>query len=206
MKNKRTNIFLGLVFLLIGVFSLLGSLNIVSFNIFFPGWWTLFIIVPSIICMLEEKINFANVFSLTLGIILLLSVNNIISFSLVIKIIIPVFLIIFGMYIILLASLKNAKSYVFSTKSFEIEENSEINTLFSTLHLKFNKLKKKENSINIHSVFSEVILYVPKATRVIVEGSKVFSDVIDHREEKEENYTSTLYLKMNNLFSDIVIR
>ena len=206
MKNKRTNIFLGLVFLLIGVFSLLGSLNIVSFNIFFPGWWTLFIIVPSIICMLEEKINFANVFSLILGIILLLSVNNIISFSLVIKIIIPVFLIIFGMYIILLASLKNAKSYVFSTKSFEIEENSEINTLFSTLHLKFNKLKKKENSINIHSVFSEVILYVPKGTRVIVEGSKVFSDVIDHREEKEENYTSTLYLKMNNLFSDIVIR
>ena len=206
MKNKRTNIFLGLVFLLIGVFSLLGSLNIVSFNIFFPGWWTLFIIVPSIICMLEEKINFANVFSLTIGIILLLSVNNIISFSLVIKIIIPVFLIIFGMYIILLASLKNAKSYVFSTKSFEIEENSEINTLFSTLHLKFNKLKGKENSINIHSVFSEVILYVPKGTRVIVEGSKVFSDVIDHREEKEENYTSTLYLKMNNLFSDIVIR
>lgn len=206
MKNKRTNIFLGLVFLLIGVFSLLGSLNIVSFNIFFPGWWTLFIIVPSIICMLEEKINFANVFSLTLGIILLLSVNNIISFSLVIKIIIPVFLIIFGMYIILLASLKNAKSYVFSTKSFEIEENSEINTLFSTLHLKFNKLKGKENSINIHSIFSEVILYVPKGTRVIVEGSKVFSDVIDHREEKEENYTSTLYLKMNNLFSDIVIR
>lgn len=206
MKNKRTNIFLGLVFLLIGVFSLLGSLNIVSFNIFFPGWWTLFIIVPSIICMLEEKINFANVFSLTLGIILLLSVNNIISFSLVIKIIIPVFLIIFGMYIVLLASLKNAKSYVFSTKSFEIEENSEINTLFSTLHLKFNKLKGKENSINIHSVFSEVILYVPKGTRVIVEGSKVFSDVIDHREEKEENYTSTLYLKMNNLFSDIVIR
>ena len=190
MKNKRTNIFLGLVFLLIGVFSLLGSLNIVSFNIFFPGWWTLFIIVPSIICMLEEKINFA----------------NIISISLVIKIIIPVFLIIFGMYIILLASLKNAKSYVFSTKSFEIEENFEINTLFSTLHLKFNKLKKKENSINIHSVFSEVILYVPKGTRVIVEGSKVFSDVIDHREEKEENYTSTLYLKMNNLFSDIVIR
>ncbi len=206
MKNKRTNIFLGLVFLLIGVFSLLGSLNIVSFNIFFPGWWTLFIIIPSIICMLEEKINFANVFSLTLGIILLLSVNNIISFSLVIKIIIPVFLIIFGMYIILLASLKNAKSYVFSTKSFEIEENSEINTLFSTVHLKFNKLKGKENSINIHSVFSEVILYVPKGTRVIVEGSKVFSDVIDHREEKEENYTSTLYLKMNNLFSDIVIR
>ena len=206
MKNKRTNIFLGLVFLLIGVFSLLGSLNIVSFNIFFPGWWTLFIIILSIICMLEEKINFANVFSLTLGIILLLSVNNIISFSLVIKIIIPVFLIIFGMYIILLASLKNAKSYVFSTKSFEIEENSEINTLFSTLHLKFNKLKGKENSINIHSVFSEVILYVPKGTRVIVEGSKVFSDVIDHREEKEENYTSTLYLKMNNLFSDIVIR
>lgn len=206
MKKKRTNIFLGLVFLLIGVFSLLGSLNIVSFNIFFPGWWTLFIIIPSIICMLEEKINFANVFSLTLGIILLLSVNNIISFSLVIKIIIPVFLIIFGMYIILLASLKNAKSYVFSTKSFEIEENSEINTLFSTLHLKFNKLKGKENSINIHSVFSEVILYVPKGTRVIVEGSKVFSDVIDHREEKEENYTSTLYLKMNNLFSDIVIR
>lgn len=206
MKNKRTNIFLGLVFLLIGVFSLLGSLNIVSFNIFFPGWWTLFIIVPSIICMLEEKINFANVFSLILGIILLLSVNNIISFSLVIKIIIPVFLIIFGMYIILLASLKNAKSYVFSTKSFEIEENSEINTLFSTLHLKFNKLKKKENSINIHSVFSEVILYVPKGTRVIVEGSKVFSDVIDHREEKEENYTSILYLKMNNLFSDVVIR
>ena len=206
MKNKRTNIFLGLVFLLIGVFSLLGSLNIVSFNIFFPGWWTLFIIIPSIICMLEEKINFANVFSLTLGIILLLSVNNIISFSLVIKIIIPVFLIIFGMYIILLASLKNAKSYVFSTKSFEIEENSEINTLFSTVHLKFNKLKGKENSINIHSVFSEVILYVPKGTRVIVEGSKVFSDVIDHREEKEENYTSTLYLKMNNLFSDVVIR
>ena len=39
----------GIVFVLFGIVLGLNALGITNINIFFAGWWTMFIIVPSLI-------------------------------------------------------------------------------------------------------------------------------------------------------------
>ena len=46
MRSK--SVIIGLCFIVLGVLIGLASFDIIDFDLFFPGWWTLFIIVPSV--------------------------------------------------------------------------------------------------------------------------------------------------------------
>ena len=52
MKNF-SKILWGLVFVLIGVVIATNSFGLTNIDIFFEGWWTLFIIVPSFISLFD---------------------------------------------------------------------------------------------------------------------------------------------------------
>lgn len=44
---KKTNgLWIGLLFIIVGFLYACSALDIIDFSIFFPGWWTLFIIIP----------------------------------------------------------------------------------------------------------------------------------------------------------------
>ena len=47
--RKIESILWGLVLIVVGVIIGLNTMGITNINIFFDGWWTLFIIVPSFI-------------------------------------------------------------------------------------------------------------------------------------------------------------
>ena len=88
----------GIIFVLFGIVLGLNALDITNINIFFEGWWTLFIIVPSIIGLFDEKENrTSNLIDLYIGIILLLSCLDIISFEIIFKLIIPFIFVIIGL-------------------------------------------------------------------------------------------------------------
>ena len=46
MKKTPTGLIVGLIFIVLGILYAGSALNIFEFSIFFPGFWTLFIIVP----------------------------------------------------------------------------------------------------------------------------------------------------------------
>ena len=52
--NNFKNIIWGIVLVTIGIIFGLNELNITNINIFFDGWWTLFIIVPCIIGLFND--------------------------------------------------------------------------------------------------------------------------------------------------------
>lgn len=58
---------MGLVLLIIGVVILLKALNAVPFNLFFDGWWTLFLIVPALMSMSRQGLTNGNIILLILG-------------------------------------------------------------------------------------------------------------------------------------------
>lgn len=207
MKKKRTNLFLGLIFIALGVLALLWSLSIINFKIFFKGWWTLFIIIPCIIDMLEDRIKLSNILFLILGILLFLSSNNLIKFSLIFKFILPLFLIIIGIKFIFNLNY-NSNTIIFSNKKLDLElKSNDIKVLFSNIIVNLEKVNKKEIYLDINSYFSEVILYIPKDTNVVVEGSSLFSAIIDHRDNKNtDDYKCTLYLKMNSICGDVTLK
>ena len=70
--KKFGNLLWGLVFIIIGIIWGINSLGIASINIFFTGWWTLFIIIPCFIGLFREREKMGNLIGLLIGIVLLL--------------------------------------------------------------------------------------------------------------------------------------
>ena len=70
MKNKNSFIW-GVILIFLGLLFIASS--IFKFNIFFDGWWTLFIIVPSLIAIFTTKDKFSSALVLLIGILLFVS-------------------------------------------------------------------------------------------------------------------------------------
>ena len=92
MKNLES-IIIGLILIAIGVIIGLNTLNITDINIFFDGWWTLFIIIPSIISLLKFNSVASSLTWLTIGVVLLLCCQGILSFDLALELLLPIILI-----------------------------------------------------------------------------------------------------------------
>ncbi len=101
MNKKVKGVFWGLVLVIIGVIITLNALEIdLGLEVFFKGWWTLFIIVPCAIEFFTEKNKFGSSIGILIGVGLLLAARDIITFGQFFKLILPVLLIILGLYVI----------------------------------------------------------------------------------------------------------
>ncbi|MGB8453941.1 MAG: LiaF domain-containing protein [Anaerocolumna sp.] len=81
MKNTMSKALWGVFFVLLGI-SLAGrAVGVFDFNLYFPGWWTLFIIVPSAIGLVSSENRKASLFGFGIGIILLISVQGIVDWN-----------------------------------------------------------------------------------------------------------------------------
>ena len=88
--RKIGNTLWGIVLVIIGVILTLNALEITNINIFFNGWWTLLIIIPSTIELIARENKFWSAVWLIIGIVLLLACRNILDFTLIWKVTSPV--------------------------------------------------------------------------------------------------------------------
>ena len=79
------NVLWGIVLIVVGLIIGGNALGITNINIFFDGWWTLFIIVPTFIGLFRENEKTGNLIGLLIGIALLLGCQNILDFDLIWK-------------------------------------------------------------------------------------------------------------------------
>ncbi len=94
--KKIKNILLGIVLIIIGFIMGGNALGITNINIFFDGWWTLFIIIPCFIGLFEENEKIGNLIGLLIGVALLLACQNILRFDIIWKLAFPTVLVIIG--------------------------------------------------------------------------------------------------------------
>lgn len=99
MRNKISNTLIGLIFIAFG-FAFLGHALDWWGSIFFDGWWTLFIIIPCVISMISTGIQVGNVIGVGVGLILLLSAQDVLDYSTAWKVMVPVVLLLVGFAII----------------------------------------------------------------------------------------------------------
>ena len=99
MKKVRPIIW-GIAVIVLGVVFGGNALGLFDFDIFFDGWWTLFIIIPSAVSLITEKEKLASLGFLAAGVILLLAAQNVFSYDVAWKVILAVFLIVAGLTII----------------------------------------------------------------------------------------------------------
>ena len=70
MKNIR-NVLWGVILVVVGVIIACNSLGLTNINIFFKGWWTIFIIAPCFINLFKDNDKTGSLIGILIGVMLL---------------------------------------------------------------------------------------------------------------------------------------
>ena len=223
--KKYKNIVYGIMLILLGIIIALISLDIIHTNFFFKGWWTLVIIIPSIIGLLFEDDKLGNIISLIIGILLLLGVRNIIDYKILLKLFVPILLVTVGLSLILKNILESKKTLqikelnkvkdntkdIFATLSNENKKiigefkGISIDAVFSSVELDLREAEiKKDQVINVSAIFSGVTILTNNNIKVIVKSDSLFGGVSNHIEEKDE--AQAIYINASCLFGGVEIK
>lgn len=99
MKNVN-RILWGFVLVGVGVVLGLHVMDILPFDIFFKGWWTLIIIIPSFISLFSQRDKTPGIVGMVAGVLLLLGSRGIIDFKMLAKLIGPILIVVIGLCLI----------------------------------------------------------------------------------------------------------
>lgn len=94
--KKASNWLWGGVLVAVGVILGINALGIMRIDIFFPGWWTLFIIVPCLVGLFTNEHKGGAAIGLIVGVCLLLSSLGVMPFGIMWKLLLPALLIVIG--------------------------------------------------------------------------------------------------------------
>ncbi len=100
MRRDITTIIVGLLFLLAGISLGGGMLGFFDFNIRFDGWWTLFLIVPALLTIVQGGFNAGNVSLLAIGTVLLLDAQNMLPRNFSWRLVFPLVLLAVGFQLV----------------------------------------------------------------------------------------------------------
>ena len=226
--KKIGNVLWGVVLIVIGLILGLNALNITHINIFFSGWWTLFIIIPCFIGLFNEKDKTGNIIGLFIGIVLLLCAQNLLRFDIVWKLALPTILVIIGISIIF----KNSLNSKFNNEIEKINQisnkDSEYCSTFSSQDIGFenqefkganltavfggvkcdlrNAIIDSDVVINASSIFGGIDIYVPSNVKVKVKSNSIFGGVSNKAYNQPEENSKTIYINGKALFGGVEIK
>lgn len=224
--KKFGNLLWGLVFIVLGLIFALNILGIANINIFFDGWWTLFIIIPSIIGFIKGPERMGDLIGLIIGIALLLCAQGILRFDMVIKLSIPFALIMIGMYFIFKDSINKKvtdkikelnktglKEYVatFGENKINMQneefDGADLTAVFGGVELNLvNSIIKGEQVINSTAVFGGITIKVPQNVNVKVKSTSIFGGIENKVKNTNMENAPTIYVNAFCMFGGVDIR
>lgn len=233
MKNIG-NILWGIVLIGLGVIIGLNALEITKIDIFFDGWWTLFIIVPCFIGLFKEREKTGNIIGLLIGTALLLSCLNILDFNLIWKLTLPAILVIIGLSFIfkdlfnkkvsekikiLNEKKKNdgGQCATFSGQNIDYDgeefTGTDLTAIFGGIKCDLTKAKIKDDVvINCSSIFGGIEIYIPDNVKVKIKSTSIFGGVDEKKKkqiednEEKKNDVHTIYINALCLFGGVEIK
>lgn len=225
MKNL-SRILWGIVLIFIGVIWGLNRTGVADINIFFAGWWTLFIIVPSIISLFERGSNkTSSIIFLVIGILLLLAAQGVFEFEILWEILLPAIVILIGLSLIFGHKVDfNVKEKtkcldsddtesIFAafgeqnvSKSGEKFEKANLNAIFGAVKLDLRDAKlEKETVIGAWAIFGGIEILAPEDCIVKVKATPVFGGVSNERKNNEDA-KKTIYIEAYAIFGGLDIK
>ena len=224
--NKMSNLLWGIVFIIVGVIFGLNALEITDINIFFDGWWTLFIIVPCFIGLFKDDDKSSNLIGLIIGLCLLLGCQDIIEFAIIWKLMIPAILVMIGLSFIFKDTLNSkvnkeikklnkneTKEYCacFSDQKIDFTKEeftgSSLSAVFGGIECDLKKsIIKEDTVINASSIFGGITIYVPEDINVKISSTSIFGGVSDKRKNKTTDAKYTIYINATSMFGGVEIK
>ncbi|NMB43592.1 MAG: cell wall-active antibiotics response protein [Clostridiales bacterium] len=222
MKNKLWPIFWGLFFIVMGIGYGLDALGFWQFTIFFTGWWTFFIIVPSLIGLIQKGYNTGDFIGLFIGVIFFLSARGILNLRVIGNLIFPAILIIIGLSIlfkdVFKKKIKNI-SYkgnpdeqysIFASNRQNIQGvylGSTINAIFGAYILDLrNATIEQDIMIKASAIFGGITIYVPEGVIVQTTTVPIFGGVNNKVEFTNEVNAPTILINSVCMFGGVDIK
>jgi predicted membrane protein len=128
MKKNTSNYLWGGILILVGIFLAGRAIDLFEFNIFFDGWWSLFIIVPCFIGLFAnggEKAS--SMIGLCIGVFLLLSAQEIIKWSMFAPLCLAAILVLVGVKMLVPSKKSNNDSTNYKTYEYQTKQDDTIN-------------------------------------------------------------------------------
>ena len=226
--KKISKVLWGIVLISVGVIFALNAFGITDIEIFFDGWWTLFIIVPCFIGLFSERTKTGNLIGLLIGVVLLLCCQNVLGFDMIWKLAVPAIIVIIGLKVVFGA--------VFGDKAAKILENSRQNgeniqsgcATFSGQTLNFdaerfsgaeltavfggvkcdlrNAIIEKDCAINATAIFGGIDIYVPDYVNVKINSNSIFGGVSEKNHRPQNPNAVTVYINATCMFGGVDIK
>lgn len=231
MRNKLSNIIWGIIFIIIGVGIAGDVMKLWDFKLFFPGWWTMFIIIPCLLSIIRNGINVGAITGLIIGVMLLVAQYVRFDFNYW-KLVIPTILIIIGLRIIFQGALRkpiqvehtihvegqtdyqksSRKEYsaIFASNNTKVTDHftgADLNAVFGGIALDLrDAIINSDVEITATAVFGGIDIYVPRDVQVKVNNIPVFGGVSNKTGYKPEPGAYTIYLNSTTMFGGIDIK
>lgn len=227
MKQARPIVW-GIAIVALGVIFGGNAIGLFNFDVFFDGWWTLFIIVPSAISLITEKERLQSLAFLGAGIIMLLAAQHVFEWEVAWKAILALFLILIGLSIIFRSifhskndkevekkvkdaddKTMDAQTAVFSGServyNDEVFSGSNMVAIFGGAELDLRKAKfTKDTVIKAFALFGGVDIKVPEDVNIKSKSGFIFGGISDDRKgESKGKYT--IYIDAAGGFGGITI-
>ena len=229
MKKSKA-IFWGAVLIIAGLGWALSELGLIEFNIFFKGWWTLFIIVPCGISLFTSPDKLSSGIGVAIGVILLLCVRDVIEYDMIMKLVVPAIIVLIGVKLIANAfgekkterieeSLRrNADDLEHVFALFTSEEvkcdgkvfrGAEINAIFGGVDYDLRgAVIEPDCAIKVSAIFGGVDIIVPDNVKVRVKSTGVFGGTTNKARRPDDGAENviTLYVSSLALFGGVDIK
>ncbi|MBO5478882.1 MAG: hypothetical protein J6A04_04140 [Clostridia bacterium] len=226
--KKFGNVLWGIVLIAIGFIIGGNALGITNINIFFDGWWTMFIIIPCFIGLFKDNEKTGNLIGLLIGIALLLACQDVLSFDLIWKLAFPVILVAIGISIIFKDAIggkvndeikklnekrsgENGYCATFSGQNVNFDgENftgADLTAVFGGVKCDLrNAIIDSDVVINANSTFGGIEIYVPANVKIKIKSNSLFGGVSNKANTKPEENSHTVYINGTAVFGGVEVK
>ena len=224
--KKFSSVIWGIVLIAAGLLFALNALNITNINIFFDGWWTLFIIVPCAVGLFTEREKTGNIIGIAVGVFLLLCCQGILSFSMLWKLLVPAIIVIVGLKLVLTGLFGNKGNEIIKQLKLEGKEPNTGCATFSGCDMNYdgqvfegaeltavvggikcdlrNAIIEKDCAIQVSAIFGGIDIFVPEGLNVKVNSNSIFGGV-SNKTAVYQN-APTIYISGTCMFGGVDIK
>ncbi len=228
MKNFR-NIIYGIILIGLGIIFGLNALGYTQIDIFFDGWWTLFIIIPCFIELIKGNNIGGNIGGVGIGVLLLLICQDVIEAATVWKLIIPIVLVLLGIRLIFKDAFGGKTAQRIKELNYDDQPRENCYASFSSQKINFNNkpftgadLTSAFGSIACDLTFAQItddcvinasvtfgtidVLLPQSGINLVVKSTSIFGGVSQKRGFAQNPSFPTVYVNATCLFGGVDLK
>ncbi len=225
MKRLK-QILWGVALVALGVILGLNALEITHIDIFFDGWWTLFLIIPGVIGLFTERDKTGNLVLISIGCLLLLACQDQIGFGTFVKLAFVAVIILTGLKLLCRAIFgkktqkadrikmedgRNKLTNCFSSERLDFSgrefEGAELTAVFGGIECDLrHAIFTKDVTIEANAVFAGVTILLPANVDVKINASSFCGGVTDSTIQSGQMFPITVFVKGNAVFGGVQVK